>query len=258
MAGGGLKFFPLDCQLDEKFELIEAEFGLKGFAVIVKILQRIYGGEGYYCEWTNEVALLFGKNNGLSESAVSEIVSAAIRRGIFSEKLFDKYQVLTSKGIQNRYLYGNTRKQKVWMKKEYLLLDVDDLRKNVCIFNENVDKTTENVCGFEQTKRNDTKQYNTKRNNDGGDLFTTFEECGFQITSRATEELLALSEEHSEAWVIEAIKRASDRGRRSLSYIKGILNNWQVAGAIDELNQKTRHKLTAEGREVKGDVQIPY
>ena len=53
----GLEYFPLDVHLDEKFELIEAEFGLTGFAVIVKLFQRIYGGQGYYCEWTNEVAL---------------------------------------------------------------------------------------------------------------------------------------------------------------------------------------------------------
>ena len=58
----GIPYFPLDCELDSKFELIEAEFGLQGFAVVVKLLQRIYGGEGYYCEWTEDVALLFGKN----------------------------------------------------------------------------------------------------------------------------------------------------------------------------------------------------
>lgn len=51
MAKEGIEYFPLNCRLDEKFELIEAEFGLKGFAVIVKLLQRIYGEHGYYCEW---------------------------------------------------------------------------------------------------------------------------------------------------------------------------------------------------------------
>ena len=33
----GLDYFELDCHMDEKVELIEAEFGLKGFAVIVKL-----------------------------------------------------------------------------------------------------------------------------------------------------------------------------------------------------------------------------
>ena len=35
----GIPYFPLDCELDSKFELIEAEFGLQGFAVVVKLLQ---------------------------------------------------------------------------------------------------------------------------------------------------------------------------------------------------------------------------
>lgn len=58
---GGIPFVPLDCQLDEKFDYIEAEFGLIGFAVVVKLFQRIYGGHGYYCEWNNRVATLFGR-----------------------------------------------------------------------------------------------------------------------------------------------------------------------------------------------------
>lgn len=37
----GLDYFELDCHMDEKIELIEAEFGLKGFAVIVKLYQSI-------------------------------------------------------------------------------------------------------------------------------------------------------------------------------------------------------------------------
>lgn len=33
----GIDYFPLDVSLDDKFELIEAEFGLTGFAVVVKL-----------------------------------------------------------------------------------------------------------------------------------------------------------------------------------------------------------------------------
>ena len=48
----GIPYFPLDVYVDDKIRLIEAEFGLKGFAVIVKLYQKIYGGFGYYCEST--------------------------------------------------------------------------------------------------------------------------------------------------------------------------------------------------------------
>ena len=75
----GIDYFPLDVTLDEKFELIEAQFGLKGFAIMIKLLQKIYGGEGYYAEWTTEIALLFAKRIGANGSSVSDIVSAAIK-----------------------------------------------------------------------------------------------------------------------------------------------------------------------------------
>ena len=41
----GIDYFPLDVTLNDKFELIEAEFGLIGFAVVIKLLQKIYGSE---------------------------------------------------------------------------------------------------------------------------------------------------------------------------------------------------------------------
>ncbi|MBQ8301022.1 MAG: DUF4373 domain-containing protein [Clostridia bacterium] len=148
----GIPYFPLDVHLDDKFELIEAEFGLTGFAVVVKLLQRIYGGQGYYCEWTNDVALLFGKKLGLGGNAVSEIVSASVKRGIFDSGLYDKYHILTSKGIQKRYFEAVSRRKKVDVKKQYLLIKVDQLYKNVNILSENVNILSENVNISKQRK----------------------------------------------------------------------------------------------------------
>ena len=78
MGKSGIPYFPLDVELDEKMELIEAEYGLTGYAVILKLLQRIYGGHGYYIHWTYEVALLFAKRIGVGGSVVSEIIEAAV------------------------------------------------------------------------------------------------------------------------------------------------------------------------------------
>ena len=105
----GITYFPLDCHLDEKFDLIEAEYGLKAFSVVVKLFQRIYGGHGYYCEWNDDIALLFARQKCLSSSdagnnLIVNIVAASIRRGIFSKTLYEKYGILTSRGIQKRYL----------------------------------------------------------------------------------------------------------------------------------------------------------
>lgn len=122
----GIPYFPLDTHLDEKFQLIEAEFGITGFGVVVHLLQDIYGGQGYYLEYTDEVALLFARKVGLGGSVVSEIVEASIRRGIFDKDLFEKYQILTSKGVQKRYFTAVIRRKKIEVKKEYLLISLDN------------------------------------------------------------------------------------------------------------------------------------
>ena len=144
----GLDYFELNCQLEEKIRLIQAEFGLKGFAIVVKLYQKIYGEFGYYCEWSADSLLLFMAENGVSSSDanfIKEVVSACIRRNIFSERLFKNFGILTSYGVQKRYMKATSRREKVSMKKEYLLLSDDKINSNVDIINDNVDIINDNV-----------------------------------------------------------------------------------------------------------------
>ena len=147
----GLEFFPLNVHLDDKMELIEAEFGINGFAVIVKLYQKIYA-IGYYCEWTTEVALLFSKKIGLGGNAVSEIVRAAIKRGIFDQRLYDCYHILTSKEIQENYFEATVRRKRVDVKEEYLLYSAARNLKNVYISGGNVDMNAKNERISEQSR----------------------------------------------------------------------------------------------------------
>lgn len=132
-----LPYFEFDCHMDEKIKLIRAEYGLKGFAIVVMLYQHIYGGEnGYYCEWDDERLLLFMSDNGLigeSKNLIDEVVRACIRRNIFSDRLYKKYGILTSSGVQKQYLKATAKRQVVNLKKEYLLISVPENRSNVAI-----------------------------------------------------------------------------------------------------------------------------
>lgn len=162
--GNGIPYFSLDCQLDDKFGLIEAEYGIKGFAVVVKLYQKIYGEEGYYCEWTKEVELLFSRRIGFpaGDNSVSEILNTALKRGIFSKELYEKYGILTSKGIQERYLKAVQRRVNVPMLKEYLLIRCTQNYKNVDISEENVDIKSKNAYISEQSKVKKSKEKYSK------------------------------------------------------------------------------------------------
>lgn len=154
----GVDYFPLDTVLDTKFELIEAEFGLTGFAIIVKLFQKIYGEQGYYCEWTNEVALLFSRKCG-GGNVVSEIVSAAIKRGIFDKDMYEKYSILTSKGIQERYFAAVSRRVCVNVKNEYLLVSDTENLENVNRNGVNVNINSKNERRNTQSKGKESKEY---------------------------------------------------------------------------------------------------
>ncbi len=159
----GLDYFELDCQLEEKVRLIQAEFGLKGFAVVVKLYQKIYGEFGYYCEWNDDSLLLFMSENGLSsdnKNLINEIVSACIRRNIFSERLFKEFGILTSHGVQTRYLNATVRRGRVELKKEYLLISVGKNQGNVVINENNVDRNQINVCKNPQSRVEKSKEEN--------------------------------------------------------------------------------------------------
>ena len=122
----GLDYFELDCYLNDKFGMIEAEFGDKGFAIAVKLYQLIYRELGYYCEWTDELIPLHMSKMGVSSGigTIKEVVQACIRVGIFSKELFEKYQILTSKGIQERYFRAVAKRKGIEAKKEYSLIKV--------------------------------------------------------------------------------------------------------------------------------------
>lgn len=231
----GINYFPLNVHLDDKFELIEAEFGLKGFAIVVKLFQKIYGQQGYYCEWTEDVALLFGKNVGLGGDAVSEIVRAAIKRGIFDSELYDKYQILTSRGIQERYFEAVSRRKEVEVRKEYLLIKVDQIYKNVRILNENVNISSKNVNISEQKKVEESKVKEKKVEERKlprlpariVKLYENNIAPLTPITLRGLDDWLnAMSEDVVEYAISEAVKN----NKRNYKYIEAILRNHFNAG----------------------------
>ena len=156
MSKTGLKWFRMDVVFDDNFELVCAEYGSKAFEVIVRLWQKVYES-GYYCEWNEEVALLFARKYSLGGSAVSEITKCAVKRGLFDRQMLDRYGILTSHGIQEWYFDSVDRRKTVEIVKDYLLVDVAQKLKDVNIIYKNVSKNAENVSrnSYRQTQQTD-------------------------------------------------------------------------------------------------------
>lgn len=174
-----LPYFELDCHMDEKIKLIRAEYGLKGFAIVVMMYQHIYGGDhGYYCEWDDERLLLFMSDNGLigeSKNLIDEVVRACIRRDIFSDRLYKKYGILTSSGVQKQYLKATAKRQVVNLKKEYLLISVPENRSNVVINSISGEKKAIDG-GINSQSKSKSKSKSNKNNMCKADAVALFEE----------------------------------------------------------------------------------
>lgn len=120
----GLDYFPHDTHSndDTALALIEAEFGIAGYAVYFKLLEFIYS-QGYAALWgADERSLFYHKLGavGVSERKVSEIIKGLVRRSLFDKGVLNSFQILTSKSIQLRWLEARRKK-------------IDDIDPRVCL-----------------------------------------------------------------------------------------------------------------------------
>lgn len=154
----GLDYFPLNSNIEsnDKIQLIEAEFGSKGFAIVIKLFCKIYAEKGYYYNWTEVEKLLFAKRMGESVGLVDEIVKRSVKWGLFDEPVFNQFQILTSSGIQSRFLEAASRRENIEIFKEILLLDISDYKNkvNVNINSINADSSTQSKVNKSKVKNN--------------------------------------------------------------------------------------------------------
>lgn len=127
----GLDFFPLDVDFfeDEKVQFVSARFGIKGEVCAIRLLTRIYRN-GYFIKWDEDSAYLFSKVAGkeFSPCLANEIVHELVKRGFFNQSLFDSFGILTSRGIQDRFLKACIRRKDVEVDARYLLVDSSEFK----------------------------------------------------------------------------------------------------------------------------------
>lgn len=250
----GLDYFSLDVNLDDNVELMEADCGLQGFAIMIKLWQKIYA-EGYFIEWKEDNALLFSRKINTEITLVNSVVIVCLSRGIFSNELYEKFKILTSKGIQKRYLTvcKQLKRTAVPFIEDYMLVN-PELTEVISEFipknsGESTQKKGKEKKG-EEMKGKDNKEKETvvvvidKEN----DIFTDYAKAGFGIASSTqADQLIELEDTYGYEWTRDAIKEAALNNILRITYVEGILKNWKAKGRNA---QKPQYK---NGKEVKKD-----
>jgi len=101
-AGWDVNIFDNEPKIDK---LMEAQ-GCIGFTIYFYLCQKAYGSYGYFYPWCFDDSATTARKigGGASANSVEETVKLCLRVGLLNEELYDRWQILTSRGIQKRYM----------------------------------------------------------------------------------------------------------------------------------------------------------
>ncbi|MBW1612419.1 MAG: DUF4373 domain-containing protein [Deltaproteobacteria bacterium] len=158
-----MDYFPFDVDFfdDPKIEAISGEFGSKGESITARLLCEVYRN-GYYAEWSEQLMLKIAKRSNSSPDLVNQVVSRLVKWGFFNKAVFNRLEILTSRGIQARYLEATKRRKN----NNTIDPDHDLININADINRINVDNNRVNVDNnpIKESKVNKSKKRkNTKK-----------------------------------------------------------------------------------------------
>lgn len=124
----GLDYFPMDVSFlgDVKVRRVRMACGMEAVGILVYLLGLIYQDHGYYEQWDKELCFLTAMELYLSEEVVEKVVQKAAQVGFFDEELLAEQGILTSSGIQSRFLTATRKRKTRRLIKEYVLVDVTE------------------------------------------------------------------------------------------------------------------------------------
>lgn len=264
----GVEYFPLDVGFlsDLKIRKIMLSCGASSIAVLIYIFAAIYRDEGYFMNVKDDDIALIALDTNLDTDYVKNVINRACEVGLFSFRIYDNFRVLTSEGIQNRYLKITERRKSVKINADINLVNVDmmytETRVNVAETIVNVAETPVNVYKSTQSKVKESKvkvkESKVKKSKEKNtviqnDVFSTWLNTFGDISSFIKETLETLTEEYGPEQVVEAIEITHDRGKTSIKYVEGVLKNKRLGNEKNRRNGSNR-----KAKEEAVDWQAEY
>ena len=125
IAYDGINYFPMGVNFMEEnaMEVIEAKYGIKGPAIVLKLLCKIYK-EGYFIRWDEEQCLIFANKAGREVQAaeVQGIIEILFIKGILDRNSYLENGILTSESIQKVWLEATKRRKRELSELPYLMV----------------------------------------------------------------------------------------------------------------------------------------
>lgn len=238
----GVEYFPLDVGFlsDLKIRKIMLSHGAASIAVLIYIFAAIYKDEGYFMSIKDDEISLVALDTNLDADYVKQVINRACEVGLFSFKIYDNFRILTSEGIQNRYLKITERRKSVKINADINLVNADimhtETRVNVAETRVNVAKTRVNVYQNEQSKVKEieSKVNKSKEKSFMQPVFNNWINNFGDISSYLMEVLESLVLEYGVDEVLSALEVAKSKGTTNVKYIEGVLKNRKIQSYADD------------------------
>lgn len=119
----GLSYYTTDTDWEFKVKVFKAKYKLTGIGFITELWKAAYKDDGYFLKFGNDEKLLFCSENDLAENVFDEMLSFAFVKEIFNKLMYEKYNILTSSGIQKRYIEASRKRSSICLNAKYLLIN---------------------------------------------------------------------------------------------------------------------------------------
>ena len=121
----GLDYFPLDVNFlnDLKTKKIVRSYGASAVAVALNVFINIYRDNGYYAECDDDFIFLIADELKLDEEYTKNVIKKMVEVDFFDKNLYENHKILTSIGIQNRYVLASGRRVRTKINVVYDLIN---------------------------------------------------------------------------------------------------------------------------------------
>lgn len=235
-AGWSVDIFDSDTKIDK---LLDAQ-GWIGFSVYFYLCQRAFGSEGYFYRWGYDDCASTARKMGcgIGSGTIREVVGYCLQIDLFNQRAFDRWGVLTSRGIQRSYwAVASTRRDRTVYKELWLLQD-DECKGVVFVpFFSDMSETNDHsqATNGDMSATNDTVVKGSKVKGSKEDIVAppqepatiqdeTFEiECVDKLIKSILEQLpnakIPKTDREKQKWVneIERMQRLDKRSREQIS-----------------------------------------
>lgn len=250
----GLDYFPVDVNIlsDIKTKKLIRGYGTETITILIYLLSAIYRDNGYYLQYDDDLNFIIADEFNFEENFVEKVILKMVEVDFFNKDMFEQHKILTSAGIQKRYLKASERRVSVNILQTYCLINDSS---NEFLYTENHDerdkciqiprssgvsdsrstqsKVNKNINKNINKNKINTKQVTSSGSNDSDvqELIEMYQENFGVCNSLVIHDLEKTLEKLDKDAIVESFRLSVGKDN-PYQYMKGIWTKWKENGII--------------------------